>query len=79
MVSNTSPDTTYTWNSQLTKYAFNTVVTNSAGSHSHDVTGTSGNAGSHSHDVTGTSGSTGSGSSIDIRPKYYSLCWIMKT
>ena len=56
-----------------------TKATNSAGAHSHDVTGNSGSNGNHGHDVTGTSGSTGSGSSIDIRPPYYALCYIMKT
>ena len=34
---------------------------------------------SHSHSVSGTSGSTGSGSSIENRPPYYALCYIMKT
>ena len=35
--------------------------------------------GNHSHDVTGSTGSTGSGSSIENRPPYYALCYIMKT
>ena len=34
---------------------------------------------SHSHDVTGSTGSTGSGSSVENRPPYYALCYIMKT
>jgi microcystin-dependent protein len=34
--------------------------------------------GNHSHNVSGTSGSTGSGSSIENRPPYYALCYIMK-
>ena len=34
---------------------------------------------SHTHDVTGSTGSTGSGSSIENRPPYYALCYIMKT
>ena len=34
--------------------------------------------GNHSHDVTGSTGSTGSGSSIENRPPYYALCYIMK-
>ena len=33
----------------------------------------------HTHDVTGTTGSTGSGSSVENRPPYYALCYIMKT
>ena len=53
--------------------------TSNTGAHSHNVTGNSGNTGAHSHNVTGSSGSSGSGSSFDIRPKYYALCYIMKT
>ena len=34
--------------------------------------------GNHNHDVTGSTGSTGSGSSIENRPPYYALCYIMK-
>ena len=34
---------------------------------------------SHSHDVTGSTGSTGNGSSVENRPPYYALCYIMKT
>ena len=34
---------------------------------------------SHSHDVTGSTGSTGSGSSVENRPPYYALCYIMKS
>lgn len=62
------------------------------GTHSHDVTGTSGTGSSHVHDVTGdtssngahthdVTGATGSSlsSSTDIRPKYYSLAFIMKS
>ena len=33
----------------------------------------------HTHDVTGATGSTGSGSSVENRPPYYALCYIMKT
>lgn len=35
--------------------------------------------GSHTHTFSGTTGSTGSGSSIDNRPAYYALAFIMKT
>lgn len=38
-----------------------TMSTASAGSHTHNITGTTGNAGSHNHDVQGSTGSTGSG------------------
>ena len=34
---------------------------------------------SHSHSVSGTTGGTGSGSAIENRPRYYALCYIMKT
>ena len=33
----------------------------------------------HGFSVSGTTGSTGSGSSIENRPPYYALCYIMKT
>ena len=44
-----------------------------------DTSSTTGSNGDHSHSISGNTGSTGSGSSIDIRPKYYALCYIMKT
>ena len=61
----------------------NAIIQN-AGAHSHNVTGTTtGQSGNHSHsinvNVSGTTSSSGSGSSVDIRPKYYALCYIMKT
>ena len=34
--------------------------------------------GAHSHTISGSTGSTGSGSSIDNRPAYYALAFIMK-
>jgi hypothetical protein len=46
----------------------------SAGSHSHS--GTTNSNGSHTH--SGTTDNTGSGSSIDNRPAYYKLAFIMK-
>ena len=36
-------------------------------------------AGAHTHTLSGNTGSTGSGSSIDNRPAYYALAFIMKT
>ena len=33
----------------------------------------------HGFSVSGTTGSTGSGSSVENRPPYYALCYIMKT
>ena len=35
--------------------------------------------GAHTHTISGSTGSTGSGSSIDNRPAYYALAFIMKT
>lgn len=52
--------------------------TSSAGSHSHSATLSINSAGTHSHSVSGTTASSGN-SSVDIRPKYYALCFIMKT
>ena len=47
---------------------------------SFNVNKTTGNAlGNHNHTVSGTTGSTGSGSSVENRPPYYALCYIMKT
>ena len=33
----------------------------------------------HGFSVSGNTGSTGSGSSVENRPPYYALCYIMKT
>ena len=45
------------------------------------TTGNPSNTGTNTQTVTisGNTGSTGSGSSVDIRPPYYALCYIMKT
>ena len=51
--------------------------TGAAGSHSHNITLDTG--GAHSHTVSGNTGSQGSGSSIDNRPAYYALAFIMKS
>jgi len=48
---------------------------NSDGSHNHSLTLTT--AGAHTHAVSGTTGSTGS-ATVDVRPPYYALCFIMK-
>ena len=65
-------------------------TTSSIGNHQHSVSGTTSNVsnhnhsvsissvGNHQHSVSGTTNSTGS-SSIDIRPLYYALAYIMKT
>lgn len=43
-------------------------------SHRHSIS----SSGSHSHSVSGSTNNSGN-SSVDIRPKYYALCYIMKT
>lgn len=48
---------------------------NSDGSHNHSMTLDT--AGAHTHTVSGTTGSTGS-ATVDVRPPYYALCFIMK-
>ena len=54
----------------------NAIIQN-AGAHSHNVTGTTtGQSSNHAHSF--NTNSQGSGSSIDIRPKYYALCYIIK-
>lgn len=49
----------------------------SAGDHSHTVSGTAASAGDHSHTISGSTASAGS-ASVDVRPPYYALCYIMK-
>ena len=44
-----------------------------------NTTGISINSDSHDHSISGTTGGTGSGSAIENRPRYYALCYIMKT
>jgi len=51
------------------------TTTSSAGAHSHNFTTASG--GAHTHTLSGTAAATGS-ASVDIRPPYYALCYIMK-
>ena len=56
----------------------------SEGGHSHSMSGSTGNPsdrGTNTQTVTisGNTGSTGSGSSVENRPPYYALCYIMKT
>lgn len=51
---------------------------NFAGNHSHTFTGGAESV-THTHNVNGPTGSTGSGSSFDNRPRYYALCYIMKS
>lgn len=54
-------------------------VTSSDGAHTHDVTGQSGGVvGTHTHGLSGSISSAGV-ASVDIRPRYYALCYIMKT
>ncbi len=53
-----------------------TKATDGAGAHSHNVSISSG--GSHSHNISGNTGSQGSGTSVDNRPAYFALAFIMK-
>lgn len=63
------------------------LTSNAAGAHSHSFSSNSGGshnhsltldtAGAHTHTVSGTTGSTGS-ATVDVRPPYYALCFIMK-
>lgn len=53
-------------------------ITSSEGSHSHNVSGDTGTNGAHTHAVSGSVGSTGS-ASVDVRPLFYALAYIMKT
>ena len=53
--------------------------TESAGSHTHSITGYSSSAGSHSHGVTGSTGSRGSGQPHDNIPPYASVLACIKT
>ena len=55
------------------------AIIQSAGSHSHNISGNSSNTGGHAHNVSGTSAGTGSGNSHENRPPYYALCYIMKS
>lgn len=56
--------------------ATGTSTTSSSGAHSHTFTTDS--AGAHTHAISGSTASTGS-ASVDVRPLYYALCYIMKT
>lgn len=50
------------------------------GNHSHSISGNSGGVnGSHTHGISGSTGTTGDGSSVDNRPSFYALAFIMKT
>jgi hypothetical protein len=48
---------------------------NSGGSHNHSLTLDT--AGAHTHAISGTTASTGN-ATVDVRPPYYALCFIMK-
>ena len=50
-------------------------ATSTDGSHSHNFT--TANAGTHAHNVSGNTSSAGN-ASVDVRPPYYALCYIMK-
>jgi microcystin-dependent protein len=46
-----------------------------AGAHTHNFS--TSNTGNHSHTISGSTASTGN-ASVDVRPPYYALCYIMK-
>ncbi|CAB4167773.1 hypothetical protein UFOVP858_61 [uncultured Caudovirales phage] len=48
---------------------------NAGGSHNHSLTLST--AGAHTHAISGTTASTGN-ATVDVRPPYYALCFIMK-
>jgi hypothetical protein len=50
-------------------------ATSNTGAHSHNFT--TANAGAHTHSISGNTSSTGN-ASVDVRPPYYALCYIMK-
>lgn len=52
-----------------------TTTVNAAGGHSHTFTTDSG--GAHTHTISGNVASSGN-ASVDVRPPYYALCYIMK-
>lgn len=53
-------------------------TTDSAGAHSHTISGSTASGGAHSHTVSGSTGTAGSGSSHENRPPYFALAFIMK-
>jgi hypothetical protein len=72
-----SNNVTYTTaTSSASGNAGTSVLTSSAGAHSHTFTTDS--AGAHTHVISGNTASAGN-ASVDVRPLYYALCYIMKT
>ena len=55
------------------------ISTNSAGDHSHTVTGSTDAGGGHTHTMIGATASTGSDNGVENRPPYYALAYIMKS
>jgi len=70
----TVTDHTHTFTTAAAGDHGHTILTSADGAHTHAITVQS--AGTHTH--TATIGSTGSGASIDIRPRYYALAYIMR-
>jgi microcystin-dependent protein len=56
-------------------YSGTTALT---GAHTHTLTGNTDSGGAHTHTLSGSTDATGSGSSIENRPPYYALAYIMK-
>lgn len=53
-----------------------TTPTSSAGAHAHTLSTSTG--GAHAHSVSGQTQAAGSGASVDIRPLFYALAYVMK-
>jgi len=54
------------------------LETNSAGAHTHTISGSTASDGAHSHTISGSTASTGSGSAINILQPYIVLNYIIK-
>ena len=75
---NTSQSSSHGWSGSNLNYVMGTEVHDSnMEKWAHTHSGTTNAGGVHSH--TGTTNATGSGSALDIRPKYYTLAFIMKS
>ena len=62
--------------SDATVIPFAATPTSSAGSHAHTLSTSTG--GAHAHSVSGQTQAAGSGASVDIRPLFYALAYVMK-
>ena len=49
------------------------------GTHTHLVSGNTANGGSHTHILSGTTDASGSGVALDVKPKFQTCNFIIKT